>query len=87
MHLQWLMYNQHQFYVFQLDSGNAFLEIYDGGSNKDTFYLLLSKTGNGTSDVVYSSGNQIFVSFFSNRTSFSRGFTALIKFGTIILLS
>ena len=61
------------------------MEIYDGGSNKDN--LLLSKTGNGTSDVIYSSGNQIFVSFYSNRTSFSRGFTALIKFGTIILFS
>ena len=71
--------------LFQLDSGNAFLEIYDGGSNKDNF--LLSKTGNGTSDVIYSSGNQIFVSFFSKKTSFSRGFTALIKFGTIILFS
>ncbi len=65
-----------------MDSGNAFLEIFDGASNKDN--LLLSKTGNDTSDVIYSSRNQIFVSFSTNRTGFSRGFTAVINFGTII---
>ena len=61
-----------------MDSGNAYINIHDGGSDKD--HRLSSMTGILSEyHQVTSSGNQMYLYFTSN--GIEKGFSALITFG------
>ena len=64
---------------FQLEDGNQFLKIYDGGSKEDA--RLSSLTGNPASPQISSSGSQLFVTFNSNGNVMGKGFSASIILG------
>ena len=71
-----------------MEYGNAFLNIYDGGSTKDD--QLISMTGNSASfwlnsasSQLMSSGSQLFIEFSSNGNGIGKGFSASIKFGNV----
>ena len=66
-------------YYFQLEEGNQFLKIYDGGSKKDA--MLSSLTDNPASPQISSSGCQLFVTFNSNGNVMGKGFSASIILG------
>ena len=74
------LFAQKSFEIFQL--GNAYLKIYDGGSDKDA--LLFSETGNSVPSSVTSIKNQIIITFTTNGNEVGKGFTAKITFGNII---
>ena len=59
------------------------MKIYDGGSDKDD--LLISKTGNSVPTPVTSLRNQMFITFTTNGNGVGKGFTAKIRFGSIII--
>ena len=63
----------------QLEDGEAFLIIYDGGSDKDN--ILSKLTGKYTLPKP-STGNQIFVSFMNYGMGTGKGFSGSIEFGT-----
>ena len=74
------LFAQKSFELFQL--GNAYLKIYDGGSDKDD--LLTSVTGNFVPSPVTSLGNKMFIIFTSDSNGVGKGFAAKIAFGNII---
>ena len=69
------------FFNFKL--GDANLNIYDGGSNKENINTGISfLSGNlAPADPVKSLGNQIFITFDASHQEDGKGFTAKITFG------
>ena len=60
----------------QLEDGNDFLTIYNGGSNSSEMYAKLTGAMNDTNIAI--PGNQMFLVFHTNEKIVRKGFQALI---------
>ena len=71
-------------FLRQLENGNDFLSIHNGGSNDSEMVTKVTGQMNDTNISIY--GNQMFVMFHTNEEIVRKGFQALIMESKYILI-